>query len=154
MPPAPPLPQFVDAYIGYAPMPDLSTNDEIWIRRGSLQIHGDQIKLSTSALVCSKGKVFSSESDGGFYSYEGTISGAAETRIAILHLVDCDYCMHSASDETRVLKFHAIDANTIELDGIRMDRWNPPFPDTCPTVPTSNTLPPEGSANDTDDRSR
>lgn len=144
-PPPPPSPEFVGAYIGYAPIVDFNTDDDIWVRRGALQLDGDRIVLHTGTLICRQSRAYASESDGGFFEYAGSISGPQRDRIATLHYVGCDYCIRKIGEsaETYTLKFRTLDEGAIELGGVRMDRHNPPFPEHCPMLVAGSMLPPE-----------
>jgi hypothetical protein len=115
-PPAPPIPSWRnDAFIGFERRASDPTNTpgETWYHQNALLIQGNAISIYKSPVLCRGGKLYHSESDGGFYSYEGTISGGTAT----LEFVDCDYC------------------------GVPRDRSSPFFRHTLPiSFPSSDTV--------------
>jgi hypothetical protein len=89
--PPPPLYSH-DAYVGLEPMPSLNTQHEQWYHVNMLQISGNKVNLEKSPVFCKAGQLVWSASDGGFFSYRGSISGALGKQTVTLTLKSCDYC--------------------------------------------------------------
>jgi hypothetical protein len=80
-------------YVGMEPMSSLSPGEPRtrWLHENTLTIKGDAVTLSKSPVCIKKGKKFYSASDGGFYTYRGTLNVAERHwRVEVL-LTDSDY---------------------------------------------------------------
>lgn len=89
-------------YYGYEPMCNLSPQadpDAYWYHANVLTVHGTELHIEKAPRYLSKGKVIASASDGGFYTYEGTIELVTGKRILVrLREVSCDYCAVRVDD--------------------------------------------------------
>jgi hypothetical protein len=138
LPPAPPPPaEFVDAYIGYAPMPEFTAaapSGEVWYRQNAIRRVGKEIFLYQSAVVCRKGELWASSSDGGFYWYRGRLEGVAPDQRVRLVLDHCDYCIEPPGGfpmaAPQAIAFP--DPRTVVLDGVRHGKDTKPYSQACP----------------------
>ena len=135
-PPPPPLPWLVDAYIGYEPMTGFEPEErgDKWYHQNALQIRGDQVYLHQSPVFCRNGELFSSESDGGFFSFQGEFDKSKAH--LTLHYVSCDYCVEnkrSAGQRApRTLAFERLSANRVRLGGLHYSKSTSPNSNACP----------------------
>ena len=134
VPEAPELPYFVNAYIGYEPIADMSpeTPGDIWYYRSALQVDGAKLKLHKSPVFCRNNQLQASESDGGFFWYQGSF----ESAVATLTYEKCDYCIEPA---VHTGKFGSMQApisfpspGIIQLGGVRYNRNTSAHSSVCP----------------------
>ena len=80
-------------YVGMEPMPNISPDEPKarWFHQNTLTIKGDAATLSKSPVWFKNGKKFYSASDGGFYTYRGTVSIADGHWSVELLLTDSGY---------------------------------------------------------------
>jgi hypothetical protein len=80
-------------YLGMEPMVNLSPDEPKarWFHENTLVIRGDTVTLNKSPVWFKDGEKFFSASDGGFYTYRGTLSFVdGQWRVTLL-LTDSDY---------------------------------------------------------------
>lgn len=63
-----------------------------WYHLSQMTFHGDSVFLEQSPVAIFKNDTIFSASDGGFYSYRGTIKTYKGKTVASLILSNCDYC--------------------------------------------------------------
>jgi hypothetical protein len=136
-PPPPPPPQFVDAYIGYVPMPDMTAAappGQAWYRQNALQVVGAEIRLQQSAVSCENGTLSVSESDGGSFWYRGSLEGKEPNQRVRLVLDHCDHCIEPPGGfpVPPVLAIAFPDPRTVVLDGVRHSKDTRPYSLACP----------------------
>lgn len=76
-------------YIGIEPIKGCT---EKWYHLTAITFKGDSVFVEQSPIVLRKRDTLFSASDGGFYSYAGTIQQYKGRTVASLTLVSCDYC--------------------------------------------------------------
>jgi hypothetical protein len=126
----------VDAYIGYEPMLGFEPEErgDKWYHQNALQIRGDQVYLHQSPVFCRNGELFSSESDGGFFWFQGKI-GKSKAHLT-LHYVSCDYCIENKRSARqrapRMLAFERLSANEVRVGGLHYSKSISPSSNACP----------------------
>lgn len=134
--PPPPLPWLVDAFIGYEPMVGFEAEEpgDKWYHENALQVRGHRAFLHQSPVVCRNGELLSSESDGGFYSFQGEINQSKS--LITLKYVGCEYCIEtkrSAKQRApRTLTFEQVSATEVRVDGIDYSKSPSPHRRVCP----------------------
>lgn len=73
-------------------MEDPQRPQDKWYHLTLLTIKGDSVLAGQSPITIYKGDTGWSASDGGFYSYKGTITRNGTSAIIKLNIVKCDYC--------------------------------------------------------------
>ena len=63
-----------------------------WYHLSELTFRGDSVFLEQSPVSIYKSDTSFSASDGGFYSYSGTLENYKGKTVASLTLISCDYC--------------------------------------------------------------
>lgn len=63
-----------------------------WYHLSELTFKGDSVFLEQSPIAIFKKDTIFSASDGGFYSYRGTLETYKGKTVASLTLINCDYC--------------------------------------------------------------
>jgi len=82
-------------YFGYEFMANLSPEedpDAQWFHANVLTIRGANLTIEKAPRYISKGEVVASASDGGFYSFIGSIIDSGGRTIVAMHLKGCDNC--------------------------------------------------------------
>jgi hypothetical protein len=128
----------VDAYIGYEPISNFPAQEpgDTWYYQNALQIRGKSVSLHQSPVYCRDGELHWSESDGGSFSYSGTLTGGGSEEAVELKYVDCDYCTRGKSISgkfaARRLKFKRLSADAVQLGKIDYSKTTSPGSKTCP----------------------
>jgi len=87
-------------YYGYEPMGNLSPDqpDASWYHENVMTVRGGAIRIEKSPQWRLRDSVYSSASDGGFYTYEGSFEPVAGRIVAKLRWTACDYCAVRSDD--------------------------------------------------------
>jgi hypothetical protein len=137
-PPAPPLPWLVDAYIGFERAADMDSigSSDTWYHQNALQIRGDEIQLRKTTVICSGGRIYSSEGDGGSLLYSGRITTGESGKFARLSFVSCDGCIGphpgTAAFGTFELPISVLTPRSIRLGDVMYSKDQAPYPNRCP----------------------
>jgi len=82
-------------YFGYESLCNLSSEedpDAYWFHENTLTVKGNEVQLEKAPRHLSKGKVWASASDGGFFTYKGTMEHVGGRLVITFRDVKCDYC--------------------------------------------------------------
>lgn len=131
----PPLPWHVDAYIGFerAAGLDRPGSEDRWYYQNALQLDGARIKLHRETVVCSAGRIHSSEGDGGSEFYDGYLQGSPENGTAVLRYVRCENCFDRTAPPPLTLPIRVVSPQEARLGEVMYSKRTPPYPDRCPT---------------------
>ena len=84
-------------FVGLEPIPDLHEQPgDHWFHENTLTIKGNVVTLNKEPVVFYQGKKLSSDSEGGFYTYRGTLSLVDGGWQVKLRLTKSDYEEESA----------------------------------------------------------
>ena len=89
-------------YFGYEFMCNLSPEEDPhaeWFHANVLTAKGKHLTISNDPRYFRKGELWSSSSDGGFFTYEGEIYKAGTRTIVALQMTNCDYCLRRVSKD-------------------------------------------------------
>ena len=90
-PKSPPRPDN-GTFVGLEPIPDLHEQpDDQWFHENTLTIKGSVVTLNKEPVVFYQGKKLPSDSEGGFYTYRGTLSLVDSSWQVRLRLTESDY---------------------------------------------------------------
>ena len=92
VPPPPPRYPPADAYVALEPMPGYGAPKERWYHVNILTIRGKAVQLEQSPVSCHGNEMSWSASDGGFFTYRGTVGGTPPKLVVTLVQAACDYC--------------------------------------------------------------
>jgi hypothetical protein len=73
-------------------MPGYGEPNERWYHVNVLTIRGEAVQLEQFPVSCRGGEMGWSASDGGFFTYRGTVGGTPPHLTATLVRESCDYC--------------------------------------------------------------
>jgi hypothetical protein len=114
-------------YYGYEPRISLSPDqpEAVWFNSHVLTVRGASVELRKSAGYVLGEEVFSSASDGGFRTFDGTLKALGGRTLVGLRQLTCDYCEPPAEDaplpSKRVREYVLIpfEDGSFEVDHVR-----------------------------------
>jgi len=105
-------------FIGLIPMKDYGDPAKPqykWYHLSELTFKGDSVFLEQSPIAISNKDTIFSASDGGFYSYRGTLEIYKGKSVASLILTNCDYCPMQMVRFTPPKIVNDLDTSTVAL---------------------------------------
>jgi len=121
------LPQVRDgAYVGFEFMPgytDPVNPKAKWYHENRLAICGNSVTIEKVPITIEDGKKCYSASDGGFYTFKGTIESTNDQLLLRLKLVDSCYVMRKAdgSDVNRIYSGRINQDGSLEINKVHYD---------------------------------
>ena len=104
---------------------DLAKPQYKWYHLSELTFKGDSVFLEQSPVAIFKKDTIFSASDGGFYSYRGTLETYKAKIIASLALANCDYCPFQVVRFTPPKIINDVDTSSVATTDTTIAREEP-----------------------------